>query len=205
MPERAARISDAAVKQATGKAWHEWLLLLDLAGAAEQSNKDIVNIIAATGAVSPWWCQTIATHYRRSRQQKVVGQTDGAGFEMGAQHTLPLGQVTLWNLLASPRGLALWLGETQDFTLTAGAEYALADGTHGVIRALNPPDHIRLTWQPANWATHSTLQIRLIALEDERTSLRIHHERLPDEATRLRMRQHWQTVLRAVSELIAQE
>ena len=84
MPERAAHISDAAVKQATGKTWQEWLLLLDPSGAKEQSNNGIVEIIAASGAVSPWWRQTIATHYRRVRQRKIVGQMDGAGFEMGA-------------------------------------------------------------------------------------------------------------------------
>lgn len=203
MPERAARISDAAVKQATGKTWQEWLLLLDLAEAEEKSNSGIVEIIAASGAVSPWWRQTIATHYRRARQHKVVGQTDGAGFEVGAQQTLPLSQMALWNVLTTPHGLTCWLGEASEFALTVGAKYTLADGTHGVIRLLNPPAQIRMTWQPVDWAAHSTLQIRLIAGGDEQTSLRIHQERLPNEAARLRMRQHWQSVLNTLSEFVA--
>ncbi len=203
MPGRAARISDAAVKQATGKTWQEWLLLLDLSGAKEQSNSSIVEIITASGAVSPWWRQTIATHYRRVRQRKVVGQTDGAGFEMGAQRTLPISQMALWNMLTTPHGLTLWLGEASEFALMVGAKYTVADGTQGVIRLLNPPVQIRMTWQPVDYAAHSTLQIRLIASGDEQTSLRIHQERLPNEAARLRMRQHWQSVLNALSELIA--
>jgi len=199
MPDRVSRISSEAVAKATGKTWSEWIIALDLAGAVQWDHKALVEYLAGTYQISPWWCQTIAMHYERMHRQRIVGQTASAGFEIGVQRTIMLAQSQLWDFIISERGIVLWLGDCAAFTRTVGSAYTTTGGTTGVFRVVNPPHHLRLTWQPAGSARASTLQIRLVPVKSEKTSLRFHQEQLADDATRTQMRRHWQEVLDSLS------
>jgi uncharacterized protein YndB with AHSA1/START domain len=200
MADRVSRISNEAVAKGTGKTWSEWIIALDLAGAAQWDHKTLVEFLAGTYHISQWWCQTIAIHYERMHRQRVVGQTSSAGFEIGIQRTISLAQSQLWDFITSDRGIAFWLGEVAALMLAVGIAYTTASGISGVFRVVNPPHHLRLTWQPAGWNKASTLQIRLIPVKDGKTSLRFHQEHLANDAIRTQMRQHWQEVLDKVSD-----
>jgi uncharacterized protein YndB with AHSA1/START domain len=195
MPDRVSRISSEAVAKATGKTWSEWIITLDMAGAVKWDHKTLAEYLAGTYQISQWWCQTIAMQYERMHRQRIAGQTATAGFEIGVQRTIALAQSQLWDFITSDRGIALWLGVVAALTLLEGSAYTTAVGITGVFRVVNPPHHLRLTWQPAGWTKASTLQIRLVPVKSERTSLRIHQEQLADDATRTQMRRHWQEAL----------
>ncbi len=199
MTDRVSRISNEAVAKSTGKTWSEWIVALDLAGAVLWDHKTLVDFLADTYHISQWWCQTIAMQYERTRRQRIAGQTAAAGFEIGVQRTVVLAQSQIWDLITSDRGVTIWLGEMTRFTLAVGSAYATASGITGVIRVVNPPHHLRLTWQSKGWPAASTLQIRLVPVKGERTSLRFHQEQLANDAIRSQMRQHWQEVLNNIS------
>ena len=142
----------------------------------------------------------ITVGYEQVRGSRVLGETAEAGFEVGVQQTLPIPVAQAWELLLSPRGVAVWLGEAPDIEFGPGLEYRTVDGTHGEIRTVKAGGRLRLTWQPAGAISPSTLQISL-APSGERTSVRIHHEKLSDAAARSRLRLHWRGVLDALSRL----
>jgi hypothetical protein len=71
-PREAKRMSDAAVKESTGKTWPQWFKILDKAGAKKMRHQDISAYLAKAHKVGPWWCQMIAVpdeHARALREQ----------------------------------------------------------------------------------------------------------------------------------------
>lgn len=52
--------------------------------------------------------------YEYHHGRRVKGQTADAGFEIGAQKTLPIDQSTAWELIASDESLRIWLDASLD-------------------------------------------------------------------------------------------
>lgn len=112
-----------------------------------------------------------------------VGKTKDAGWEIGVRRTLPVEQPAIWDLLTSPEGLAIWLGEGADLPLTRGETYTLADGSSGELRVLKPYSHLRITWQPGSYPRPSLIQVRAIARK-AKTEIAFHQEHLPGPEAR---------------------
>ena len=198
------RISTAAVEKATGNAWAAWFALLDRAGAAKKSHKEIVRLVRGLGLASPWWQQMVTVSYEHARGLRTVGQTAATGFEVGVQQTLPATPRQAWQLVVKRPGRDVWLGPVTQFRLRKGAAYVTSDGTFGEVRSVTPGEYLRLTWQAAERQKPTTLQIRVMPRRTG-TSLHLHHEKLENEAERRRMRQHWKRVLKQLAALAADE
>ncbi|WP_405058014.1 SRPBCC domain-containing protein [Kribbella sp. NBC_01505] len=124
-----------------------------------------------------------------------TGQTKDAGWNIGVSKTLEYDVSDVWTFLLSPAGVALWLGGGA--TLADGAPYETDDGTVGEVRSLHDNNRVRLTWQPADWAHESTVQVAVSA-SGNKTVLRFHQERLANADERERQRVHWEQVMTAV-------
>lgn len=198
------RISSAAVEKATGNAWDAWFALLDRAGAAKKTHKEIVRLVRGLGLASPWWQQMVTVSYEHARGLRTVGQTAATGFEIGVQETLPVPPRKAWQLLVKRPGRDVWLGILAQFQLRKGAAYVTSDGAFGEVRSVAPGEYLRLTWQAAERQKPTTLQIRVVPGRTG-TSVRIHHEKLENEAERRRMRQHWRCVLKQLHALVDDE
>lgn len=61
--------------------------------------------------------------YEHERGIREVGETADAGYQIGVQRTLPVPKDQLWELLTSPDGLAIWLGEGESFPIEPGQTY----------------------------------------------------------------------------------
>ena len=195
------KISDAAVRKATGKSWDEWFDLLDSEGADALPHKQIARLLYDKGYIaSSWWCQTVTVAYEHACGKRVLGETESVGFEIGVQKTLPLTPAQAWDLLTQPASRALWLGAVLRLRWEKGAAFATAEGTRGEIRSFAPGKHVRLTWQPPHFSTLSTLQVTLIP-SGTKTALRFHQENLPSAEVREQMRAHWRDVLQKLAEL----
>ena len=199
------RVSDEAVRNATGKEWDTWFARLDEAGAETMRHKEIAALLLTPDHLGPeerWWAQTITVAYEHARGRRVLGQTAGAGFEIGVQKTLPAEAERLWQLLVSAEGMRIWLGDVAEaFPLQPGLAYETRDGTTGEVRSVQPGEKLRLTWKPADWAAPSTVQIYLQA-KGERTAVRFHQEKLESAEQRALMKNRWRAVLEALSNVI---
>lgn len=186
-------ISDEAVRTATGRAWDEWVALLDARGAAELSHKQIVALLADGLVESGWWRQSVATGYAKRKGKRVLGETADTGFQIGVRRTLPLAMDDAWRLLTSPEGVRTWLGDARGFALRKGATYTTPDGASGEMRVASDR-HLRVTWRPPGWARASTIQVRVIPA-GARTTLSFHEEHLPGADEREERRRHFEAVL----------
>jgi len=130
-----------------------------------------------------------------------VGRTRDAGWQIGVSKTLPHPVATVWSLLTSPRGIALWLGSGARLG-GPGERYETAAGTTGEIRSLHDRDRVRLTWRPEGWDHDTTVQVTVTDAGDGRTVLRFHQEWLAGADERERQREHWQAVMARVVEAL---
>ncbi|HET9736599.1 MAG TPA: SRPBCC domain-containing protein [Solirubrobacteraceae bacterium] len=93
--------------------------------------------------------------------ERPVGLTQDVGWEVGASRTFPMSLQAAWDLMLSPAGVAIWLGEGVPLPLETGGRYETADGTAGEIRSVRPRDRVRLTWRPPDREQEATLQFAL--------------------------------------------
>jgi uncharacterized protein YndB with AHSA1/START domain len=88
----------------------------------------------------------------------------------------------------------VWLGEVRGWKLEVGATYQTQDGAKGVVRAVNPLENIRATWQPQGWTAPSTIQVRVFP-SGRKTVISFHQEHLGDAQMREQMRNRWKNAL----------
>lgn len=136
MPERVAGVSKAAVEDATGYGWDDWLAELDDRDAREMTHEGIVAQLEDLGVDSSWYRQTIANGYELERGLWEKGETTDAGFQVGVQRTLRIGREALWELLLSAEGRAIRLGAVDGFDAEPGTAYETDDGTVGEVRTV---------------------------------------------------------------------
>ena len=89
LPAEDPAMSDAAVKEKTGRTWREWFSLLDGHGAARLDRRGITRIISGTG-ISAWWRQVIAVAYEQARNLRETGERVG---ELGVRATERVGEL----------------------------------------------------------------------------------------------------------------
>lgn len=197
MAGKIAGISDEAVVDATGRSWDDWLELLDDHDGTALDHQERVAVLAEAGVESGWWQQQLAVGYEQKRGLREVGETADAGYQVGVQRTMTLGQEALWDLLLSEAGRGVWLGESVTFTAEPGATYETTDDITGEVRTVSEGERLRLTWQPPDREGPTTLQLTLTCprSNETRTTLRFHHEKLADGDEREAMRERWRNVL----------
>lgn len=198
-------VSGEAVEKATGRDWDSWLAFLDKLGAGSMNHKEIVALVAGPGGLSNgWWQQSVAVGYEQARGLRVVGQTSGAGYQVGVQKTLPVPAERAWKLLIEGPGRDIWLGKVECLELRKGEQYHTGEDAWGEIRSALPGQRIRLTWRRADMEQASTLQLYLTG-SGNKTSVKFHQEQLSSLEERERMREHWREVLERLLALIRQQ
>ncbi|MDY7232693.1 SRPBCC domain-containing protein [Hyalangium rubrum] len=190
------RVTDSAVKEATGRDWKAWMRALDAAGAAELNHKELVALVARE-VESGWWQQSISVAYEQARGKRVVGETATTGFQVGVVRTLPMTAPELWDLLT--KQAERWLGPGAKLKFEPGKGYEVpkrrgAPGVRGELRVVKPGERLRMTWQPDSWTKPATLQLTLES-KARGAALHVHMEKLPDAKAREAMREHWSKIL----------
>lgn len=132
------------------------------------------------------------------------GQTASAGFQIGVRRTFPISQEQAWDLLVSPEGLKLWLGDLSALELQVGQGYTTKEGISGELRVVKLFQQLRMTWQPRGWEKSSTLQIRIIPnpTNADKTTISFHQEKLKDVYTRECMKKYWEEAATRIMEKV---
>jgi len=117
-----------AVKAKTGKSWDEWFAILDEAGCATMSHKEIVAVVSEHG-VGSWWRQMVTVEYERARGNRVMFQGCDGDFRSNASKTLNVPVQIVFDAWNEADERAKWLGNE---TLT--------------IRKATSPKSLRITW-----------------------------------------------------------
>jgi uncharacterized protein YndB with AHSA1/START domain len=137
-------------------------------------------------------------------RRREVGHTRDAGWEIGVSKTIHRPVDEVWDFITSPAGIAVWLGEGVTLLSEQGVDYETTTGVQGETRSFRDLDRVRLTWQPPDWSHDTTLQLAVRSAGAGRTTLVVHQERLVDASERERQRRHWQCVIAALADALAE-
>jgi hypothetical protein len=172
----ALTMSDDAIRRRTGRGWEEWFDLLDEAGAAERSHREIARWLGEEQGVDGWDAQSVTVSYERARGMRAVGERP-EGFSVTAQRTVAVPVERLYDAFVDQSLRGRWLpdGELRERTATKPktARFDWGDGETRVIVGFMPQGNAKST----------------AALE---------HARLPDAAEAERMKAFWRERLTAL-------
>jgi uncharacterized protein YndB with AHSA1/START domain len=90
-----------------------------------------------------------------------VGKTASQGWQIGVRRTLPVSKPQAWRLMLAVLGLAEH-APADGAAFPPGTTLDTDDGTRIEVRSSTPGSLLRMRWQPHDWETPSTLQIRVL-------------------------------------------
>ncbi len=176
----ASQVSDATVKEKTGKDWSAWLKALDAKKAMELNHKAIVALLAKDyPEVSSWWQQMITVTYERARGLRDKHEKSD-GYVAGASKTLPTPLPKLYLAWKDGRLRKKWLGNAA-FTVTKATENK----------------SLRLTWNDG-----SKVDVYLTAKGEDKSMVAVQHEKLKNREAVDKTKAFWKGALERLKEVV---
>lgn len=171
-------ISDEAVQAKTGKEWPEWFALLDAAGAAAMSHKEIVAYLNQEHGVGPWWQQMVAVTYEQAR-----GLRD--------KHEMPEGyQISRSKTIAAPVGTLYdaWQNEATRQSWLPDAPLTIRKATENKT--------LRITWGDGE----TSVDVSFYPKGEQKTQVTVQHSKLADADAAEQMKAYWAEKLAGLQE-----
>lgn len=162
-------IGDDAVRAKTGKGWAEWLAVLDRAGAAKMSHKEIAAYLHELQNCPGWWCQMVAVGYEQERGLRDRHQKPD-GYSVGASKTVAVPVARLYAAWSDAKLRARWL---------PGVELA--------VRKATSPKSLRAGWSDGK----TTLSVLFYAKGEAKSQVAVEHDKLADAKAAARMKTYW--------------
>jgi len=166
---RLAGVGTDAVARATGKAWDQWLAILDKAGAVAMPHKAIAAMLADKYGVPPWWSQMVTVGYEQARGLREAHQKSD-GFAASASRTLQASLDRVYGAWTDPKLRALWLG---------AAPVEVTRATDG--------KSMRIAWT----AGGSRVDVNFYPAGEGRSRVQVEHGRLADAQARAKQKTFW--------------
>lgn len=179
-PAESKRMSDEAVQAKTGKTWTQWFAILDKAGGARKSHKEIVALLDGYD-IGGWWQQMLTVVYEQERGLREKHQT-ATGYQVSVSKTLPAGADQLFECCHDPKQRKQW-----------------APGMPLSIRKATPGKSLRMTAT----ADNTNVEINLYPKGDAKAQIVVQHNKLRDASQAADRKAYWARALARLSDLLA--
>ncbi len=167
---KTAGISDAAVRNATGKTWAQWFEVLDAAGARAMKHRDIAALLQVDHAdLGGWWSQMVTVGYEQARGLRKKHQKP-EGFSISGSKTVGVPVAELFRAWKDKRRRTRWLGSV-DLR----------------VRKSTPEKSMRLTWSDGR----TNVNVNFYARGAGKSQVTLQHEKLPSASAAERLKKHW--------------
>ena len=176
-------ISDAKLRDATGRGWDEWFALLDAWEGAAHPHNQIARWVHAEHGVPGWWAQTITVGFEQARGLRAPGQRPD-GWSVSASKTIATPVERAFDAFDDVELRALWLPH--------------ADLR---VRTATRPRTARYDWEDGS----TRVNVGFTKVGDSRSRVALEHERLPDPETAAEMKIWWRERLLALKLLLEDE
>jgi uncharacterized protein YndB with AHSA1/START domain len=175
-----AGMSDESVRARTGRAWKEWVEVLDRAGAMEWPHSRIARHAREECQVPDWWCQAVAVGYERIKGLRAIGQRRDGTFEASKSRTLAVPLSRLYRAWSDPRQRAKWLPVT-----------ALK------VRSAKREKYIRFTW-----TDETPVVVGFTKKSPAKCQVAVQHSKLASKEAAAAMKTYWAERLTALGEVL---
>jgi hypothetical protein len=185
MTERApeaqlSKVSDASIRERTGRGWDEWFGLLDARGATGHTHTEITRWLAAEHKVDSWSRQAITVGYEQERGLRAPGQGADGSFSASASKTVAVPVDRLYEAFADAALRARWLSGDLEVATTV------------------PARTFRAAWEDGS----TRIVAGFTAKGAGKAQVALLHEKLPDAATAAKLKAFWRDRLDALKTLL---
>jgi hypothetical protein len=179
----ALSVSDEAIRRRTGRGWEQWFDLLDDWGATERPHPEIARWLAAEHGTDGWSAQAVTVSYERARGMRAVGE-HADGFAVTASKTVAVPVERLFEAFLDESLRPRWLPDAE-LRLRTAAE----------------PKSARFDWGDGT----TRVNVGFDAKGEEKSSVALAHERLPDAEEADRMKAFWRERVAALKEVLERQ
>lgn len=102
-------MTDAGIREKTGRGWDEWFARLDKAGAAKLDHKGITALLDKKFKPGPWWGQMIAVSYERARGIRATNQKCDGEFSVSVTKVFPVPLAKLYGVVGDAGLWPKWM------------------------------------------------------------------------------------------------
>lgn len=96
-------ISEAKVKEATGRGWMGWFVILNLMEATSIPHKEVAKRLKEQHGAPSWWAQMIAVEYERARGGRKKNERAGGTYAVNVTKVMPVSLSKLFAAATSKR------------------------------------------------------------------------------------------------------
>ncbi|MBS0278521.1 MAG: hypothetical protein JSR81_12945 [Proteobacteria bacterium] len=96
-------ISEAKVKEATGRGWMGWFVILNLMEATSIPHKDVAKRLKEQHGAPSWWAQMIAVEYERARGGRKKNERASGTYAVNVTKVMPVSLPKLFAAATSKR------------------------------------------------------------------------------------------------------
>jgi hypothetical protein len=176
-----AGVGNEAVMKATGKAWEDWLKVLDKAGALQMPHKQIAETVYGKFGVPGWWSQMVAVGYEQARGLRELHQK-ADGFSANASKTFQANLERLYVAWHDPRLREVWL---------PGAPLQVRKSTDG--------KSLRITWTLGN----SNVDVNFFSKGPDKSVVQVEHSKLTNAEAVAAQKAYWSSGLERLSDWLS--
>ena len=184
-------ISDAAVKERTGRSWNEWLGILDRWGAARRDHTTIARHLRVKYKLSPWWSQTVTVRYELERGRRTLGERANGKFELSVQRTIKTSTKKAYEAFSDPKLVGTWFTTRARADLKVGGKYQNADGDQGTFLIIEPRKRLKFTWDNADHCPGTVVEVTFTPNGNGKVAVRLQHMKLRSQRDRDDMKGGW--------------
>jgi hypothetical protein len=173
-------VSEAIIRERTGRGWEEWFDLLDAWDAPNRPRRDVVAQLGEEHGITGWSAQAVTLTYQRARGLRAVGEHDD-GFTVTASKTVAVPVEVLYDAFVDESRRREWLpdGELSERTATR-------------------PKSARFDWADGQ----TRVYVDFVSKGSAKSASALRHERLPDAAAAERMKSYWRDRVAALKEVL---
>jgi hypothetical protein len=162
-------IGDEALQEKTGKDWAEWLAILDKAGAAKMSHKEIASYLSKEQSCPSWWCQMVAVGYEQERGLRDKHQKPD-GYSVSASKTVAVPVAQLFEAWTDEEIRKRWLPKAKL-----------------QIRKAMSPKSLRISWGDGE----TSVSVNFYPKGSEKSQVALEHDKLPDPEALSSTKTYW--------------
>jgi hypothetical protein len=171
------------VERATGRGWAKWLRVLDKAGAATLSHREIARLVHEKFGTPDWWSQMVTVGYEQGRGLRQKHEMRD-GFRISRSKTVNLPVNALYRAWADEKVRERWLPDADVVVRTAVASRSM-----------------RITWD-ATTSKPTNVHAAFYARGDSKSQVVVEHGKLASAGAGDKAKKFWAVRLAALAALL---
>lgn len=175
-----AGMSDAVIKEKSGRDWKNWVKTLDAEGAEKMLHRDVAMMVHEKYNVNEWWSQSVTVGYERIKGLRVRGQRRDGTYEATKSKTYNVPVERLFEAWVDAKLRRKWLDVPGLKIRTATASKSMRIGM---------PDG-------------AIVAVAFLSKGNAKSSIGLAHDKLPDRETAERLKKYWSDRLEALGEVL---